>query len=345
MNMKWKFLLIAIMIYLKGFGQTISNVDAWQDGRNIVISYDLTEEPSGEKKLFQHPDSYLIWVYCSIDGGEQFFCIDHYQTGTGYGKSGSERYWDYPGEYRTIVWDVLKDINTFTFENVVFKVRAWKKGSYREHTDEGEHIDLSSLSRYYSDRASDLMRSKKYAEAIVEYEKALSINKNNFNDYDWSYLAECKARLGDFKGAKEASKNYIADEKSDIIEIFGDVVKDTYWAKDYEKTIELAPKALEMGASDICLEYGGKAAFHLKKYELCLTFLEDYLKSQGSYAYMYKPDLGYFLGVAYEATGNNAKAYEYYTAFYSKNKKYKVLHEEELEYTKQRIKVLKAQLK
>ena len=27
-----------------GLWQTISNVDAWQDGHNIVISYDLTEE-------------------------------------------------------------------------------------------------------------------------------------------------------------------------------------------------------------------------------------------------------------------------------------------------------------
>ena len=184
------------------------------------------------------------------------------------------------------------------------------------------------------------MRSKKYAEAIVEYEKALSIDKNN--DYDWSYLAECKAHLGDFKGAYEASKNYRKDEEWDIKEIFYDVVKDTYRAKDYEKTIELAPKALEMGASCICLEYGGEAAFHLKKYELCITFLEDYLKS---WIYADKSELGYYLGVAYEATGNNAKAYEYYTAFYSKNKKYKVLHKEELEYSKQRIKVLKAQLK
>lgn len=342
--MKWKFLLIAMTICLNAFGQTVSNVDAWQDGRNIVISYDLTEEPSGEKRLFQHPDSYLIRVYCSIDGGEQFFLIDHYQTGTGYGRSGSERYWDYPGEYRTIVWDVLEDINTFTFENVAFKVRAFKQGSRRRSTDEGEHIDLSSLSWYYSDRAYDLMRSKKYAEAIVEYEKALSLNYYKRNDSPWKYLAECKARLGDFKGAYEASKNYY-DEEWDIKKIFGDVVKDTYWAKDYEKTIELAPKALEMGASDICLKYGGEAAFHLKKYELCITFCEDYLKDQGSYAYMYKPDLGYFLGVAYEATGNNAKAYEYYTAFYSENKKYKNLYKEELEYTKQRIKVLKAQLK
>ena len=288
MNMKWKFLLIAMMICLKGFGQTISNVDAWQDGRNIVISYDLTEEPSGEKRLFQHPDSYLIWVYCSIDGGEQFFCIDHYQTGTGYGKSGSEKYWDYPGEYRTIVWDVLRDINTFTFENVVFKVRAKKKGSYRKHTDEGEHISLSSLNWYYSKRAYDLMRSKKYAEAIVEYEKALSIDKND--DYDWSYLAECKAHLGDFKGAYEASKNYRKDEKWDIKKIFYDVVKDTYWAKDYEKTIELAPKAVEMGADAYCLKYAGEAAFHLKRYELCITFYEDYLKELGSSAYIFKPE-------------------------------------------------------
>ena len=340
--MKWKFLLIAMMICLKGFGQTISNVDAWQDGRNIVISYDLTEEPSGEKRLFQHPDSYLIWVYCSIDGGEQFFCIDHYQTGTGYGRSGSERYWDYPGEYRTIVWDVLEDINTFTFENVVFKVRAWKKGSYRTHTDEGEHISLSSLSWYYGRRAFDLMLSKKYAEAIVEYEKALSIDKNNINGNYWKYLAECKAHLGDFKGAYEASKNYRKDEEWDIKKIFGDVVSDTYWAKDYEKTIELAPKAVEMGASAFYLQYAGEAAFHLKRYELCITFLEDYLKSQGSYAYMDKPDLGYFLGVAYEATGNNAKAYEYYKAFISD--KVKKRFKEEWAHSKKKVKELGALL-
>ena len=49
--------------------------------------------------------------------------------------------------------------------------------------------------------------------------------------------------------------------------------------------------------------------------------MEDYLKGSVFYAY-YKEDLGYILGVAYEATGNNAKAYEYYKAFISGKKKY-----------------------
>lgn len=68
--------------------------------------------------------------------------------------------------------------------------------------------------------------------------------------------------------------------------------------------------------------------------------MEDYLKGSVFYAY-YKEDLGYILGVAYEATGNNAKAYEYYKAFISGKKKYE---KEEWAHSKKKVKELGALL-
>ena len=51
------FLLLSVFTAVCCFGQTVSNVDAYQEGKNIIITYDTDKV------------GFVDFVYCSTDGG------------------------------------------------------------------------------------------------------------------------------------------------------------------------------------------------------------------------------------------------------------------------------------
>ncbi|MDY6023074.1 MAG: hypothetical protein SPI75_10025, partial [Sodaliphilus sp.] len=51
------FLLLSAFTAVCSFGQTVSNVDAYQEGKNIIITYDIDKA------------GHVSDVYCSTDGG------------------------------------------------------------------------------------------------------------------------------------------------------------------------------------------------------------------------------------------------------------------------------------
>ena len=98
------FLLLSVFTAVCSFGQTVSNVDAYQEGKNIIITYDTDKAGSvGD-------------VYCSTDGGRTWGAPLKQVTG--------DVNKQVPAGSHRIVWDVLSEREKLAGENICFKVEA-----------------------------------------------------------------------------------------------------------------------------------------------------------------------------------------------------------------------------
>lgn len=96
------FLLLSVFTAVCCFGQTVSNVDAYQEGKNIIITYDTDKAGSvGD-------------VYCSTDGGRTWSNPLRQVTG--------DVNKQVPAGSHRIVWDVLAERGMLSGENICFKV-------------------------------------------------------------------------------------------------------------------------------------------------------------------------------------------------------------------------------
>ena len=98
------FLSLVCFTAVCSFGQTVSNVDAYQEGKNIIITYETDKAGSvGD-------------VYCSTDGGRTWGEALRQVTGdvNKQVQAGSHR----------IVWDVLSEREKLAGANICFKVEA-----------------------------------------------------------------------------------------------------------------------------------------------------------------------------------------------------------------------------
>ncbi|MCF8366469.1 MAG: formylglycine-generating enzyme family protein [Bacteroidales bacterium] len=104
---------ILLLVFLVAFGsvnsQQIQNVQATQDGKNIIVSYDLSGASSG--------DAFEVELYCSTDGGATFGNALKSVSGD----AGKEIK---PGTMHRISWDVLADREKLSGNRIVFEVRA-----------------------------------------------------------------------------------------------------------------------------------------------------------------------------------------------------------------------------
>ena len=98
------FLSLVCFTAVCSFGQTVTNVDAYQEGKNIIITYETDKAGSvGD-------------VYCSTDGGRTWGVPLKQVTGdvNKQVQAGSHR----------IVWDVLSEREKLAGANISFKVEA-----------------------------------------------------------------------------------------------------------------------------------------------------------------------------------------------------------------------------
>ena len=96
------FLLLSVFTAVCSFGQTVSNVDAYQEGKNIIITYDTDKAGSvGD-------------VYCSTDGGRTWGAPLKQVTGDVHKavKAGKHR----------ITWNLLAEAYDLKGNNICFKV-------------------------------------------------------------------------------------------------------------------------------------------------------------------------------------------------------------------------------
>ena len=98
------FLLLSVFTAVCSFGQTVSNVDAYQEGKNIIITYDTDKAGSvGD-------------VYCSTDGGRTWGVPLKQVTG--------DVNKQVPAGSHRIVWDVLSEREKLAGANICFKVEV-----------------------------------------------------------------------------------------------------------------------------------------------------------------------------------------------------------------------------
>ena len=98
------FLLLSVFTAVCSFGQTVSNVDAYQEGKNIIITYDTDKE------------GFVDLVYCSTDGGRTWGAPLKQVTG--------DVNKQVPAGSHRIVWDVLSEREKLSGANICFKVVA-----------------------------------------------------------------------------------------------------------------------------------------------------------------------------------------------------------------------------
>ena len=98
------FLLLSVFTAVCSFGQTVSNVDAYQEGKNIIITYNTDKAGSvGD-------------VYCSTDGGRTWGVPLKQVTG--------DVNKQVPAGSHRIVWDVLSEREKLAGANICFKVEV-----------------------------------------------------------------------------------------------------------------------------------------------------------------------------------------------------------------------------
>ena len=97
-------LLLSVFTAVCSFGQTVSNVDAYQEDKKIIITYDTDKEGC------------VGGVYCSTDGGNTWSNPLRRVTGdvNKQVQAGSHR----------IVWDVLSEREKLAGANICFKVEV-----------------------------------------------------------------------------------------------------------------------------------------------------------------------------------------------------------------------------
>ncbi len=97
-------LLLSVFTAVCSFGQTVSNVDAYQEGKNIIITYETDKAGSvGD-------------VYCSTDGGRTWSAPLKQVTG--------DVNKQVPAGSHRIVWDVLSEREKLAGANICFKVEV-----------------------------------------------------------------------------------------------------------------------------------------------------------------------------------------------------------------------------
>ena len=99
------FLLLSVFTAVCSFGQTVSNVDAYQEDKNIIITYDTDKE------------GYAGGVYCSTDGGRTWGEPLRQVTG--------DVNKQVPAGNHRIVWDVLSEREKLAGANICFKVEVY----------------------------------------------------------------------------------------------------------------------------------------------------------------------------------------------------------------------------
>lgn len=101
------------------FSQSIINVQVTQEGKTVVITYDLSGK-AGEK--------YSITLEVSQDGGQTYLLVPRSVTGD-IGRLISA------GSNKRIVWDALKDVEKLVGGNFVFKIKGTGSESGGSFTD------------------------------------------------------------------------------------------------------------------------------------------------------------------------------------------------------------------
>ena len=98
------FLLLSVVTAVCSFGQTVSNVDAYQEGKNIIITYDIDNT------------GLVSDVYCSTDGGRTWGAPLKQVTG--------DVNKQVPAGRHRIVWNVLSEREKLANANICFKVEV-----------------------------------------------------------------------------------------------------------------------------------------------------------------------------------------------------------------------------
>ncbi len=155
--MKRVFLIVmAVLSANMSYSQIVTGVDAWQEGKDIVITYSI----EGADHLPNTAQLSVVPSF-SVDGGRTYYSM----------KSVSGDLKTAPGAGKKITWNVLNDFNEFVQQNVLFKVEI--------SSADDNSASLAGLDYYR--KGLECERTKKYAEAIKYYRLA---SRNGYKQAD-----------------------------------------------------------------------------------------------------------------------------------------------------------------
>lgn len=165
--MKRILILLAFIVSNVCSGQTVTAVDAYQSGDDIIIMYSVG---GTSYKKFNVVPSF------STDGGRNYTQL---KSVTGDLKN------LYAGDDKVIRWKVLQDYTSFVHSSVIFKIdlklvqttssSTYSSSSYNSSSSSSKTSSSSSYSaegESYYIKGQECERNKKYSEAIKNYKLA-----------------------------------------------------------------------------------------------------------------------------------------------------------------------------
>lgn len=189
------FIFMLIFVCAVASAQTVTDVDCYQDGKTIVITYKL----QGSK------DANVSFSY-SINGGKTYNKIKSIT-----GSVGKQS----PGNYKSARWNVLSDVDRLVEDNVTFKVDATAVYTSSTSSYSSGSSYKSSGSSYKSSGTSSSYKSSSTSSSSSSSSRSSSSSSAGQADYEKGYKYEQQKnyssamtyyRKAAEKGHKEAKK-------------------------------------------------------------------------------------------------------------------------------------------
>jgi tetratricopeptide (TPR) repeat protein len=165
---------------------------------------------------------------------------------------------------------------------------------------------------FVADAISNLNNGK-LPEAIASYQKAIEITPDNSELYLGIGVAQLKlndeaSAITSFAKAIELGDKDNAPAQ--LSTIYLKKAQAAATAKNWAVMLDNAKKANSAMISSNGQKFAGIASLNLKKYDDAISFMGQYLESDPTAKD--KDNMLYYIGTAYEAKANNAKACEFY---------------------------------
>ena len=203
-NIKYLLLLITLIfsISVTYSSNSVSLVEAYQEGRNIIITYQLSERAD-------------IEVYVSTDGGKNYHSLRNL-TGD-FGKNVE------PGN-KKINWDVLSQFDKFSFSDVCFKIETSKKSDLQTiDTKDYEYVDLGlSSGTLWATCNIGATKPEEYGDYFAWGE---SETKLEYSVQNYSYKNKSNTiSLENDVAYKKWGKNWRLPSKKEIEELYSECI-------------------------------------------------------------------------------------------------------------------------
>ena len=149
--LKFLFILICLLSFTTLYAQQTSNMQVTQQVDNVVITYDISSEKSGQ--------TFDIKVECSSDGGKTYSIIPQFITGDIKGIAA--------GNKKQIIWNVLNERQELVGDQFVFQLWAKENNPINSYSNDSDNDKLILIGKSYFNQGEFQKADSIFSKVIV----------------------------------------------------------------------------------------------------------------------------------------------------------------------------------